>query len=67
MPRTRKKFTEAASRETMKPLNVWLPRGLHRALALVRVAEGIAMNEMVRQALQQWLARRRRAQRRSRS
>jgi predicted HicB family RNase H-like nuclease len=53
-----KRLREAASRERMRTVNVWLPEELHRALALARVEDNIAMNEAIREAVKMWLARR---------
>ena len=54
------RLQEAASREGMRSVNVWLPETLHRALARARVEDGIAMSEAIRQAVKAWLAQRRR-------
>ncbi len=42
----------------MKSVNAWLPHKLHRALALARVEDGIAINAAIREAVTLWLARR---------
>ena len=53
-----RRLKEAASREGMRSVNVWLPEALHRALAHARVEDGIAMSEAIRQAVKAWLAQR---------
>jgi len=53
-----KRLEEARTREGMRALVVWLPEELHRALALTRVRDSIAMNEAMRQAVKLWLSRR---------
>ena len=53
------KLREATTREGMRSVNVWLPHRVHQALALLRVNEGIAINEAVRLAVLDWLKHRR--------
>ena len=53
-----KRLREAQTREGMRALVVHLPAKLHRGLALARVQDRISMNEAVREAVKQWLARR---------
>jgi hypothetical protein len=57
MPR---KLREAASREGMRATSVWLPERVHYALARIRLEEGIAINEAIREAVLEWLAQRKR-------
>jgi len=57
---------EAQSRAGWRAINVWLPPKVHRALALVRVNDGISTNEAVREAITQWLERRRASRRKQR-
>ncbi len=49
----------------MRSLNVWLPDELHRALAQLRVDEGISTNEIIRIAVRAWLARKNAARKRA--
>jgi predicted HicB family RNase H-like nuclease len=41
----------------MRAFNVWIAEDLHRALMLRRVERGMSVNEMVREALAEWLRR----------
>jgi hypothetical protein len=41
----------------MRALNSWIPEELHRALLLQRVERGMSVNEMVREALIEWVGR----------
>ena len=52
-----KPLREAASRENMRPLGVWIPNQMHRALVQLRADEGLATSEVVRLAIAAWLAR----------
>jgi metal-responsive CopG/Arc/MetJ family transcriptional regulator len=60
MKRTAKprRLREAATREGMVSVNVWLPEALHRRLARVRAEEGIATSEAIREAVRDWFKRR---------
>lgn len=53
------RLREAESRAGMRPLGVWVPNEMHKALVRLRAEEGIAVGEAVRLALAAWLARRR--------
>jgi len=48
----------AESREGMVVLSIGLPKDLHRKLAIAGLNENASMNELVRDAIQEWLARR---------
>ncbi len=61
-----KQLREAKAREGMRTLTVALPEELHRALALLRIDERIAINEAIRLAVREWLTRRKAARKRSR-
>jgi len=54
----RGRLKEASTRKGMRSLTVALPEELHRALALARVEDGIAMNEAIREAVRAWIAQR---------
>ena len=45
------------SREGMVVLSIGLPKALHRKLAIAGLDENASMNELVRDAIQEWLAR----------
>ena len=51
----RPRFRKAETREQMRAFNVWIAEDLHRALMLRRVERGMSVNEMVREALAEWL------------
>ena len=53
-----RRLKEARTRKGMRSLTVALPENLHRALALARVEDGIAMNEAIREAVRAWIAQR---------
>ena len=59
------RLSEAKTREGMRSVNVWLPEHLHRALAMARVTDNIAINQAVREGVELWLQRRK-AERRNR-
>ena len=42
----------------MVVLSIGLPKDLHRELAIAGLDENASMNELVRDAIQEWLARR---------
>lgn len=48
----------AESREGMIVTTIALSPGLHRSLALAALEEQASINELVREAVQQWLGRR---------
>ena len=41
----------------MRALNAWIPANLHAALVREREGRGMSVNEMVREALAEWLKR----------
>ena len=53
-----RKLQEAESREGMRSVCVWMPEEMHKALARVRLEDGIATSEAIRRAVKAWLARR---------
>jgi len=48
----------AESREGMVVLSIGLPKDLHRKLAIAGLDENASMNELIRDAIQEWLKRR---------
>ena len=56
---TPKRLREAKTRDGMRALTLWIPERMHRTLALLRVNEGIAINEAIRLAIAEWLKNRR--------
>ena len=57
----------AESREGMVVLSIGLPKALHRKLAIAGLDENASMNELVRDAIQEWLARREKERARAKS
>jgi hypothetical protein len=54
-----KRLKEAESREGMRAMTVWLPDEMHHALARLRAEEHIAAGQAIREAVDSWLARKR--------
>lgn len=54
----RPRLREAATREGMVSVNVWMPEAMHRKLAMLRVTEGVAMGEAIREAVREWFKHR---------
>lgn len=48
----------AESRDGMIMLSIGLPKDLHRELAIAGLDDNASMNALVREAIQDWLARR---------
>ena len=59
-----RRLSEAATRKGMRIISVALPEAMHRALALARVRDRVAMSEAIRQAVKLWLSRRKTARKR---
>ena len=57
----------AESRKEMVVTTVALDRDLHQRLAIAAVEDNLALTEIVRQAVREWLDRRRQTGRRKRS
>jgi len=55
--------TRAKTREGMIVTTIALDEDLHRRLAIAAVEDGAALTELVRQALGEWLDRRRKRKR----
>jgi hypothetical protein len=55
----RGRLREAATRQGMKQVNVWLPEAMYQALVRARAGEGReSLNEAIREAVRAWIARR---------
>jgi len=57
----------AKSREGWIATTIWMPRELHRRLAIASLDDHVAQNELMRRALREWLDRRARKRRPRRS
>ena len=55
---TNEKRNQAKSREGMIVTTIALRRGVHRRLSIAAIEEHTVMTEIVRQAVDEWLARR---------
>ena len=62
-----KQLREAKSREGMRQLGVWLPERMHYELAKLRLTERISINDAIREAVQDYLAARKRQRSKRRS
>jgi hypothetical protein len=65
MPRQKRK--QAASREGMLVTTIALREDVHRRLTIAAIEERTVMTELVRQAVDRWLAERARTRRKSKA